>query len=150
MKIKICGITNAEDALAAWEAGADALGFVFAREARKRNRYIAPETAREIIAKLPPFLVTVAVTVNEPLERLREYLQFVDRVQLHGEEPAEVCRAIGPRAIKAFRAGPDLDMAAMRQCPAGACLLDAAVMGERGGTGKVCDWNTARSVVEAG
>ncbi|HEX71878.1 MAG TPA: phosphoribosylanthranilate isomerase [Candidatus Hydrogenedentes bacterium] len=150
MKIKICGITNAEDALAACEAGADALGFVFAPEARKRNRYIASEAAREIIAALPPFLVTVAVTVNEPLERLREYLQFVDRVQLHGEEPEEVCRAIAPRAIKAFRAGPGLDMAAMRQCPAGACLLDAAVSGERGGTGTVCDWDTARSAVDAG
>lgn len=150
MKIKICGITNLEDALGACDAGADALGFVFAPEARKRSRYIAPEAAREIIAALPPFVVSVAVTVNEPLDRLQEYLQFVDRVQLHGEESETVCRALGTRAIKAFRAGPDLDIAAMRQCPAGACLLDAAMSGARGGTGMICDWDAAQRAVNTG
>lgn len=150
MKIKICGITSLEDALAACAAGADALGFVFAPEARKRNRFIAPEAAREIIAALPPCVLSVAVTVNEPLDRLRDYLQFVDRVQLHGEEPASICRTLAPRAIKVFRAGPELDIAAMRQYPGNAYLLDAAAPGERGGAGVVCDWDIARRAVDAG
>ena len=80
IRVKICGITNLNDARAACEAGADALGFVFALEAKKNNRYIAPEEARQIIHELPPWVTTVAVCVNEPVDRLAEYLAFVDRV----------------------------------------------------------------------
>ncbi|MDQ1256686.1 MAG: phosphoribosylanthranilate isomerase, partial [Candidatus Hydrogenedentes bacterium] len=148
--VKICGITNLDDALAACDAGADALGFVFAPEARKRNRYIAPDDARTIITQLPPFVTTVAVCVNEPVERLLEFLTFVDRVQLHGEESIEVCRAVAPRAIKAFRAGPDFDPRTMLDYPAAAYLLDAQVPGERGGTGETCDWDAARQVAALG
>src|SRR5690606_18345286 len=104
--VKICGITNLEDALAACEAGADALGFVFAEEARKRNRYIDPDGARKIVAKLPPFVTMVAVTVNASEVQLREYLSFMDRVQLHGEESPSLVAAIGARALKVFRPGP--------------------------------------------
>ena len=94
-KIKICGITCIEDALAACEAGADALGFVLAPEARKRNRYIEPEAAATIIAQLPPLALSVAVVVNESLETLLEYARIFDRIQLHGDEPPELCRALG-------------------------------------------------------
>jgi phosphoribosylanthranilate isomerase len=150
MKVKICGITNLDDALAACDAGADALGFVFAAEAAKRNRYIAPETARTIIAALPPFVTTVAVTVNETLEHLREYLEFVDLVQLHGEEDEALCRALGARAIQVFRPGPGFALDAIDACPARACLLDAAAPGERGGSGERGDWELARRAVDTG
>ncbi|HDP36112.1 MAG TPA: N-(5'-phosphoribosyl)anthranilate isomerase, partial [Candidatus Hydrogenedentes bacterium] len=94
-KIKICGITCIEDALAACDAGADALGFVLAPEAKKRNRFIDPDAAAAIIAQLPAYVVSVAVAVNEPLETLREYARIFDRLQLHGDEPPELCRALG-------------------------------------------------------
>lgn len=151
MRVKICGITNIEDALAACEAGADALGFVFAAEAKARGRYIEPEAARAIIDKLPPFVTTVAVCVNEPAERLLEYLEFCDRVQLCGEEqPDVVCHVPRGRVIKVLRAGPDLDVSVVSPFPASAYLLDAAAGTAHGGTGAVCDWSAARRVVEAG
>ena len=90
-RVKICGITNLEDALAACEAGADALGFVLAPEAKKRNRFIERDAALDIIEQLPPFITTVAVTVNESLMNLAGLLTYFDCVQLHGEEPPEEC-----------------------------------------------------------
>jgi len=149
-KVKICGITNRDDALAACDAGADALGFVFAEEARARNRYIAPEDAKDIIEALPPWVITVAVVVNAPLALLQKYLQFVDRIQLHGEEPDEITRALGHRAIKAFRAGPEFSIMALQQCPAPAVLLDAYDPERRGGTGKTADWSLARQAAALG
>ena len=145
MKVKICGITGLEDALAAAEAGADALGFNFAEEAKAKNRYIEPNEARGIIEQLPPFITTVAVTVNEDPDRLRSYLDFVDYVQLHGEETRETCAQFTPRAIKAFRVGPDFTPEAVLEYPVAAYLLDAYVPGARGGTGETCDWDTARA-----
>lgn len=149
-KVKICGITNLDDALAACEAGADALSFVFAPEAKVRHRYIDPDAAFKIIEQLPPLVLTVAVVVNEPLEKLKEYLHFVDRVQLHGEEDIKLCRALGKAVIKAFHAGPGFDLEHMLAYPASAYLLDAALPGQRGGTGMVCDWDAARQAVAAG
>jgi phosphoribosylanthranilate isomerase len=146
-RVKICGITNLDDAVAACEAGADALGFVFAPEARTRNRYIDPEAAQRIVEALPPFVATVAVCVNEPLDRLREYLGFVDAVQLCGDETPDECAAVAARAIKVFRAGPQFDPAAMLAYPARAYLLDASVPGSHGGSGVACDWNVARRAV---
>lgn len=150
MRVKICGITNLDDALAACDAGADALGFVFAPEARKRNRYIDPDAAAAIIARLPPFVLTVAVTVNEPLERLREYLTLVDRVQLHGEEPPAVASALGARAIQAFRPDGGFDASALSAYACGGYLLDAHVPGARGGTGTTGDWAAARAAADLG
>ena len=149
MRVKICGITNLEDALAACDAGADALGFVFAPEAKARNRYVEPAEVRAIIGKLPPFVITVAVCVNEPPEKLLEYAQFCDRLQLCGEEqPKDVAALPRERIIKAFRAGPDFDLAAALAYPASACLLDAP--GAHGGAGTACDWTAARNAVDAG
>jgi len=140
VKVKICGITNVDDALAACEAGADLLGFVFAPEARARNRYIAPEQARRIIEQLPPFVLTVAVCVNEPPDRIEEYLRFTDRVQLCGAETPEQCRGVARRAIKVFHAGAGFDPRAMLAYPTAAYLLDAFEPGAHGGTGQTCDW----------
>ncbi len=146
LKVKICGITNLEDARAACAAGADALGFVFAEEARARNRYIEPETALEIIEQLPPFVATVAVCVNASMPELARYLTFVDLVQLHGEEPPDIVP--GHVAIKAFRAGPGCSVELMREyAGTRAWLLDACAPGQRGGTGQLCDWDLARAAV---
>jgi len=146
MKVKICGITTLEDALAACEAGADALGFNFALEAKKKKRYIDPEKAASIINAMPPFVSSVAVTVNETTDRLKEYLEFVDFVQLHGEESADQCDAFGGRAIKAFRMGPDFSSKSLKEYRVAAYLVDAYVDGERGGTGATCDWAKAAHI----
>ncbi|MCP4641629.1 MAG: phosphoribosylanthranilate isomerase [bacterium] len=149
-KVKICGITSDEVAHVCCHAGADMLGFNFVEEAKRRNRYISPDNARAIIETLPPFVSTVAVCVNEPPERLAEYLEFLDYVQLHGEEPAEVANQFGRRAIKAFRVGPDFDPASMLAYDVGAYLLDAYVPGSAGGTGKTFDWAVAEKAVNLG
>ena len=130
-KVKVCGITRLEDAVAACEAGVDVLGFNFAPEARKRDRYIEPDDARAIIDQLPPFVITAAICVNEPTDRLIEFLGFVDYVQLHGEETVEQCRAVASRAIKSFRVGSSFDPDTMLSYPARLYLLDACVPGSR-------------------
>ncbi len=150
-RVKICGITSLDDAMAACDAGADALGFNFAEEAKPKGRYIDPDDAARIIAQLPPFVTTVAITVNETVERLREFLDVVQIVQLCGEETVETVNAVGDRAIRALRLGPGL---ALNQAVEGrrvrAFLLDAYVAGQRGGAGNVCDWGRARAFVAAG
>ena len=149
MRVKICGITNLDDALAACEAGADALGFVFAEEAKKRNRYIAPEDALAIIEQLPPFVTTVGVCVNAELGALARILTVVDLVQFHGEERPEDI-PMNHIAIKAFRVREGFvagDMAAYRTR---AWLLDAYTPGQRGGTGHTFDWTLAQEAVALG
>ncbi|HOC69721.1 MAG: N-(5'-phosphoribosyl)anthranilate isomerase [Candidatus Hydrogenedentes bacterium ADurb.Bin101] len=145
-KIKICGITNVEDALVACEAGADALGFVLAPEAKRRNRYIELEAAAAIIARLPEFVTTVGVVVNETVERMREMLRVFDRLQLHGNESAEICAAIGPRAYKAFRIHEGFNKEEVTAFPGILCLLDAWSADAHGGTGCRCDWQIAIEV----
>ena len=142
-KTKICGITNLDDALAACDAGADALGFVLAPEARKRNRYIDADAAAAIIEKLPAFVITIGVVVNEPLDRLRELLAVFHRLQLHGEESPEVCGALGYRAFKAFQVRPGFTVEHLLAYPGDFCLLDAWSPEDRGGTGRRCDWRFA-------
>jgi phosphoribosylanthranilate isomerase len=142
-RVKICGITNLEDALASVEAGADALGFVLAEEGKARKRYISLHDAIDIIEQLPPFVTTVAVTVNAPIEKLVQYLTFFDMVQLHGDEPPHHV-PVGHLAIKAFRAGPDFKVTDMEDHVVRAWLLDAYVPDQRGGTGTVCDWDVAQ------
>ena len=133
-KVKICGITNLDDALAACEAGADALGFVFASEAKARNRYIDPEKAHGICDQLPPFVMKVAVCVNAPLPRVIEYLEFMDRVQLCGEETIEEYVSIASRAIKVVHVAPTTKLKIPHpKCQFAACLLDTSVAGAHGG-----------------
>ncbi|MFQ5721333.1 MAG: N-(5'-phosphoribosyl)anthranilate isomerase [Candidatus Aminicenantales bacterium] len=99
-KIKICGITNLEDALLAVEAGADALGFIFANSPRR----ITPERAKEIIAPIPPFVCKVGVFKNEEMATVKEILNLccLDLAQFHGEEDISYIRNFGPRSIKVF------------------------------------------------
>jgi phosphoribosylanthranilate isomerase len=151
MRIKICGITNLEDALLAAEVGADALGFIFYL---KSPRKVAPETAREIIAQLPPFVTSVGVFVDEEAAVVQDLAARVglDWVQLHGQESPAYCRSLGRRVIKGFRIQDEASL-----CPladyhgaAQALLLDAYKQGQVGGTGTAFDWRLAREAKKYG
>jgi phosphoribosylanthranilate isomerase len=140
--VKICGITNVEDALRAVEAGAHALGFVFAPSPRQ----VTAEQAAAIIAALPPFVQTVGVFVDGDVEAVLTRCPL-DAVQFHGQEsPADVARIHGVRRIKACRvaASDDLEPLAAYREVAGAFLLDARVSGMAGGTGQSFPWPLAR------
>jgi phosphoribosylanthranilate isomerase len=147
MFVKICGITNYDDAMAACDAGADALGFNFADEAKKRNRYIEPDEAYSLVERLPEGVASVGVCVNHSVEQMRGYLQHLDYVQLHGEESVETTDTLGKKAIKVFRLSDQVeleDIHAYSSCYA--YMVDAYVPGARGGTGMTCDWDTAAAV----
>ncbi|HEV2882346.1 MAG TPA: phosphoribosylanthranilate isomerase [Pyrinomonadaceae bacterium] len=149
VKVKVCGITNRADALAAVEAGADALGFNFYA---RSPRYIAPEDARRIIAALPPGVMCVGVFVNEEsaatVARMAKE-SGVSAVQLHGDESPEYCAAMGGHeVIKALRVGKDFAPEAATAYPAQSILLDAYDPRARGGTGETFDWTLARQTRE--
>jgi phosphoribosylanthranilate isomerase len=135
--VKICGITNTEDAKAVCDAGASALGLVFYP---KSKRYVDPARAREIVGGLPPFIFSVGVFVNADVNLVREIAQYVglDAVQLHGDESPSYCRKLkGLRVIKALRiAGPEDTLRAVDYADSVcAVLYDTYVKGEPGGTG---------------
>ena len=134
--IKICGITALEDALAACDAGADALGFNFWP---RSPRYIEPERAAQIIERIPGNVLAVGVFVDEPAERIEATAAAagVEVAQLHG-----ACGAPRLRWWKALEAGPDVRRQ-MKQSDAEAFLLDAPAGAQRGGTGRVFDWTLA-------
>lgn len=143
--VKICGITNLEDALMCAETGADALGFNFYR---RSPRYIEPLVARQIINNLPKKLLTVGVFVNEPTPAVVERIvtdSGVGAVQLHGDESPEYCRALGDRyVIKVLKAGTDFEPASALEYEGRAIMLDTFDPEMHGGTGRVFDWSVAR------
>jgi len=140
-RIKFCGITRESDALAAIELGADALGFVFHAPS---PRYIAPDAARAIVGRLPPFVSAVGLFVDAPLAEVRAVAASVmlDAVQFHGEEPADYCQAYGRPYLKAIRleTGTTLREAARAYAGARALLLDSYHPQLAGGTGQAFDW----------
>jgi len=142
IKIKICGITNLDDALFASECGVDALGFNFYK---KSPRYIEPQKAAEIIAQLPPFVMPVGIFVNEREEKVREIQQMtcLQTVQLHGDESPDFCQRFGGRVIKAFQVKDRESLKHMAHFRVGAFLLDSYREGVRGGTGVAFDWHLA-------
>ena len=142
IKVKICGITNIEDALAAVEAGADALGFVFFE---RSPRNISPEQAVAIIRRLPPFVQTVGLFVNEELATVNSIADQcgLDVVQLHGEESPEFCAGVRRRVIKAFRVKDSSSLDQIEDYNIAACLLDAWSPLAHGGTGKTFNWEIA-------
>ncbi|MDO4227921.1 phosphoribosylanthranilate isomerase [Neisseria sp.] len=140
-RIKICGFTRPEDAAAAAELGADAVGLVFYE---KSKRAVSIETAQRIVRALPPFVGVVALFVNEEAARIEEILTQVpiDIIQFHGNEPPEFCRRFARPYIKAVRVQNTADIiAALETYPdARAVLFDAHIEGEYGGTGHSFDW----------
>jgi phosphoribosylanthranilate isomerase len=142
IKIKICGITNMDDAVAASEAGADALGFNFYK---KSPRFIEPSKAAEIIAQLPPFVMPVGVFVNEREDKIRDimFTTGIKVLQFHGDERPEFCGRFAARAIKAFQVRDKESLKHMVHYHVSALLLDSYQEGVRGGTGNTFDWHLA-------
>ena len=141
LKVKVCGITNLEDALLSVKYGADALGFVFTQSPRK----ISPEVARDIILELPPFIFKVGVFVNSPLDEVKGIKSFcgLDLVQLHGDEEPDYCSSLAPWVIKAFQVKDESILSILPQYRVKAYLLDTYSESRRGGTGKVFNWEIA-------
>lgn len=143
-RVKVCGITNLEDALAAIEAGADMLGFNFYA---RSPRHLTPAEARKIIERLPGGIFCVGVFVNEAtpaeVERIAREAGL-GAVQLHGDETPEYCQNLRDlNTIKALRVGADYTPESAAVYDTDAVLLDAYVAGERGGTGHTFDWALA-------
>lgn len=140
-RVKVCGITREEDALAAARVGVDAIGFVFYPPS---PRYVAPERARDITATLPPFVSTVGLFVDADAATVAATLQVIrlDYLQFHGAESPEFCAQFDVPFLKAIRVKPGVDLLqyAITFSAAKALLLDAFVAGMHGGTGQGFDW----------
>jgi phosphoribosylanthranilate isomerase len=143
MKIKICGITNPEDAALAVSAGADALGFVLYRQS---PRFVEPKVVRAITGSLPPFILPIGVFVNEDAAVVRELVDEcgLALAQLHGDETAAYCQSLRRPAIKALRVrdrGTFLAMAEFQgRANVRGFLIDAFSEEGYGGTGLTVDW----------
>jgi len=142
VKVKICGITNAHDALAAVEAGADLLGLNFC-EASPRN--ISLRMAAEIARSLPPFVVKVGVFVDADEDLVTRAIGDcgLNLLQFHGDETPEYCAQFGLMSMKAFRIRDVESLTALPGYPTEAWLLDAFVKGKPGGTGEKFNWDLA-------
>jgi phosphoribosylanthranilate isomerase len=143
MIVKICGITSAEMAKKAAEAGADMIGFVFASSKRK----IAPEKAAAITRTLPPSVKTVGVFVNEKQEKMQEISELVrlDYIQLHGDEPSSIVKKLHTKVIKSFPADR-LHSITEESRHYDFCLLDGPAGKNRGGNGKTFDWTLTQNL----
>ncbi len=153
VRVKICGITNLEDAAAAIRAGADAVGFVFAPSPRR----VTPEKVRSITRELPPLVARVGVFVDAALKEVLAVKAFcqLDLVQLHGAEDEDFVTQLGNGVIKAIRVGTEETL--QKQVPgrsprqaysSAILLLDTYSPSGAGGTGKAFDWRLAIPVAE--
>lgn len=144
VRVKVCGLTRAEEARLAVSLGASALGFIFYP---RSPRYVEPEKARRIVAALPPLVTTVGVFVNEAPEEVARIVSEVglDLVQFHGEESPEICARFFPKVIKAVRLRGREDLARIKayRGVVRAVLLEPYVEGLPGGTGRTLDWDLA-------
>lgn len=145
-RIKICGITRVDDALAAAQAGADAIGLVFHPGS---PRAVSVEQARTIVGALPPFVTTVGLFVDAEQATIQSVLEQVplDLLQFHGDEPDDFCQGFKRPYIKAVRVRPGDDLNALAAQWPGACgiLLDSYKPGVPGGTGETFDWSVIPS-----
>ena len=142
MFVKICGITRVEDALAATELGADAIGFIFWPGS---PRFVDPYRARRIAAALPRLVRTVGVFVDQPADYIAGVANLVRlfAVQLHGDETPHAVAAVGRPAIKSIKASTSC----LEQWPSNVTLLlDAHDPVKKGGTGTPVDWNAAAAI----
>lgn len=148
-RVKICGITRLDDALAAVEAGADALGFMFYP---RSPRAVTPAQVREITRVLPPFAARVGVFVDASAGEIRAAIgeAGLDTLQLHGAETPEFCAQFGLPVVKAFRVADESVLAELGRYPVAAHLLDAYSPAAHGGTGRTFNWAIARAAVAAG
>ncbi|MFM9956970.1 MAG: phosphoribosylanthranilate isomerase [Phycisphaerales bacterium] len=147
-RIKICGITEEDSALAAAECGADALGFVFFKGSA---RYIEPARAWEIVSMLPPFVHTVGLFVNpkpDQVDDVRQSCPF-DMTQLHGNEPEPVVRACMPPLIKAVKFDPATIEHELRKWSLVEEVMAVLVDGSSGGEGVAFDWSALAAVRDA-
>ena len=148
-KIKICGITNLEDAFASTNFGADSLGFNFYP---KSKRYIKPEDAFEIIKKIPKEVKKVGVFVNSNLDEVLKISNFLglDSIQLHGDETQTFVKKLrkqtGTEIIKAFRVETRFEPTVTKKFDVDAVLLDGFHPKEFGGTGRKFNWDIANEV----
>ncbi len=139
MIVKVCGITNPEDALLCADAGADILGFIFYE---KSKRYISPEKAAEIVKRLPATTRKAGVFVNCNAEIINETASIagIDTVQLHGDEQPEILNRISGKKIKAFRVREGFDFDMVRDYEPAIPLFDSFSEREYGGTGRKFNW----------
>jgi phosphoribosylanthranilate isomerase len=149
VRVKICGITNESDALAAVAAGADALGFMF-YDGSSRN--VSVDTAARIIEHLPPFVVRVGVFVDSTEEFVRQVSERcqLTAIQLHGSETPAFCGRFTTAVIKAFRIDSEKALTLLPQYTTSAWLLDSFVRGQLGGTGATFNWDLAVRAKEHG
>lgn len=148
VKVKICGITNLEDAMAAMKWGADALGFVFAPS----PRHVTVEQVVTIVAGLPPFVCKVGVFVDSELEEVKETMIAcsLNLAQLHGSERPDYCEALFPKVIKSFRVEDESVLEIIPRYKASAYLLDSYHATLKGGTGQSFDWEIAKKAIRFG
>ncbi len=146
--VKICGITNLEDARAVVDAGADAIGLNFVPQSK---RFVSPVMARHIVEELEDAVEWVGVVANEEPEHLEELRSSIglDFLQLHGDEPPKALEPLLPRAFKAVAIASSADVKSARAFGGDRLLVDAKVTGELGGTGQTFDWSLVRGLVEA-
>jgi len=141
-RVKVCGITNSEDALVASAYGADAIGMVFYPPS---PRFVTLEQAKEITRSLPPFLKTVALFVNAQCEEIETVLEQldIDLLQFHGQESPDDCASFQCPYIKAFRMKENIDLFQLEKDYASAhgLLLDTYKKGVPGGTGEAFNWD---------
>ncbi len=145
-KVKFCGITNIEDAMYASYLGVDAIGFIFT----KSKRTIEPDEAKNIISKLPPFITTVGVFMNDPFEKIKNTANHtgVNIIQLHGDESPEFCKEIematGKKIIKRIRISQETKKSellfAIKKYNDFHILFDPGA-----GDGKIFDWDLLRN-----
>jgi phosphoribosylanthranilate isomerase len=142
IRVKICGIKNLTEALAAIKAGADVLGFVFAESKRK----VTADLVRDIIAAIPPFVSTTGVFVNEQADTVKAIVERsgLGYLQFQGEESPDYCAGFKQPVIKGFAVKDQDSLAQLKAYRVAAYLLDSHVPGQRGGTGRAFNWNLLR------